>query len=147
MGAELKLADHEIPVSPVFITFLSQVLAHRPFEGEIWAHQLSEALLPSDGTLQLRATEAAIFASSLSASRLCSPSLRVITIATVAACRHLSSTFLIKHGGCIRNGSNGPSHRLIVSRPLGSPRESPSPQTKSVPVGDKGSIPPQGATH
>ncbi len=59
MGAELKLTDREVPVSPVFIAFLSQVLTHRPFEGEIWAHQLSEALSPPDGNLHLRASEAA----------------------------------------------------------------------------------------
>jgi len=59
MGAELKLTDREMPVSPVFITFLAQVLTHRPFEGEIWAHQLSEALSRPDGNSQLRATEAA----------------------------------------------------------------------------------------
>lgn len=59
MPARLMLTDREIPVSPAFILFLAQILARRPFERQIWADQLSEALLALDTGLQVRATEAA----------------------------------------------------------------------------------------
>jgi hypothetical protein len=59
MGIEFKLTDRELPVSPVFVSFLAQVLSKRPFEGEIWADQRSEALLAWDEGLSRRASEAA----------------------------------------------------------------------------------------
>ena len=59
MGVEFKLTDRELPVSPVFINFLAQVLLKRPFDRELWAEQLSEALSFSDEDLNRRATEAA----------------------------------------------------------------------------------------
>lgn len=48
MGLEFKLTDRELPISPVFIRFLAQVLSGRPFDREIWAEQRSEALTPSE---------------------------------------------------------------------------------------------------
>jgi hypothetical protein len=48
MGLEFKLTDHELPISPVFIRFLAQALSGRPFDGENWAEQRSEALSPND---------------------------------------------------------------------------------------------------
>lgn len=59
MGVEFKLSDRELPVSPVFIQFLAQVLSKRPFEREIWADQRSEALLRCGDDLQRSANEAA----------------------------------------------------------------------------------------
>jgi hypothetical protein len=59
MGVEFKLTDRELPVSPIFITFLAQALLKRPFDCQIWADQLSEALSLSDDDLQRRANEAA----------------------------------------------------------------------------------------
>ena len=44
MGLEFKLSDRELPVSPVFVRFLAQVLRGIPFEREIWADQRSESL-------------------------------------------------------------------------------------------------------
>ena len=58
MGLEFKLTDRELPVSPVFIHFLAQVLSGQPFDREIWAEQRSEALAPNEGDLK-RATDAA----------------------------------------------------------------------------------------
>lgn len=59
MGIEFKLSDRELPISPVFVNFLAQRIRGRPFSGEIWADQLSEALSRRDGDLHRRATEAA----------------------------------------------------------------------------------------
>ena len=59
MGIEFKLSDRELPVSPAFINFLAQWLLGRPFEHEIWADQLSEALSPADEELHRRAFDAA----------------------------------------------------------------------------------------
>src|SRR5579864_1394847 len=59
MGVEFKLTDRELPVSPVFIRFLAQLLCGRPFEGEIWPNQLSEALPRATDDLHRQATEAA----------------------------------------------------------------------------------------
>jgi hypothetical protein len=58
MGVEFKLTDHELPVSPVFINFLAQVLLKRPFDRELWADQRSEALSISDEDRDRRAAEA-----------------------------------------------------------------------------------------
>ncbi len=59
MGVEFKLSDRELPVSPVFVHFLAQVLSQRPFEREIWADQRSEALLRSADDPQRSASDAA----------------------------------------------------------------------------------------
>ena len=59
MGVEFKLTDRELPVSPVFICFLAQMLLKKPFEREIWADQRSEGLSGGDDDLNSRATEAA----------------------------------------------------------------------------------------
>ena len=59
MGVELKFTDRELPVSPVFILFLAQLLTGEPCSGEIWADQLSEALAPPDADLARRAAAAA----------------------------------------------------------------------------------------
>ena len=48
MGLEFKLTDRELPISPVFIRFLAQVLSGRPFDREDWAEQRSEALSPNE---------------------------------------------------------------------------------------------------
>jgi len=61
MGVEFKLTDRELPVSPVFVNFLAQLLGRRPFEREIWANQLSETLSRGDEDLHRRAAEAAEF--------------------------------------------------------------------------------------
>jgi hypothetical protein len=45
MGIELKLTDHELPVSPIFISFLLHVIEGLPFEGAQWGEQLSEVML------------------------------------------------------------------------------------------------------
>ncbi len=58
MGLEFKLTDRELPVSPIFIHFLAQVLSEQPFDREIWAEQRSEALSPTEVDLS-RATGAA----------------------------------------------------------------------------------------
>lgn len=47
MGLEFKLTDRELPISPVFVHFLAQVLSGRAFERESWAEQRSELLSPS----------------------------------------------------------------------------------------------------
>jgi len=47
MGLEFKLSDRELPVSPVFVHFLAQVLQGLPFDREIWAEQRSESLSPN----------------------------------------------------------------------------------------------------
>src|SRR5579863_1819552 len=44
MGVEFKLTDRELPASPVFVSFLAQVLRPSPFERELWPNQLSEKL-------------------------------------------------------------------------------------------------------
>jgi len=44
MGVEIKLTDKELPVSPVFIDFLSHVLFGREFEQTRWGDQLQEGL-------------------------------------------------------------------------------------------------------
>jgi len=59
MGVEFKLTDRELPVSPAFIHFLAQAVLIRPFERELWADQLSEALALSDDDLNRRAADAA----------------------------------------------------------------------------------------
>ena len=58
MGLEFTLSDRELPVSPVFVHFLAQVLSGRRFEGESWADQRSESLWPREVNLE-RVTEAA----------------------------------------------------------------------------------------
>jgi hypothetical protein len=58
MGLEFKLSDRELPVSPVFIHFLAQVLRGLPFAREIWADQRSESLSPNQVDLD-RVTDAA----------------------------------------------------------------------------------------
>ena len=60
MGLEFKLSDRELPVSPVFIHFLAQVLRGLPFGGEIWAEQRSETLSPSQFDLERVSDAAAI---------------------------------------------------------------------------------------
>lgn len=59
MGLEFKLTDRELPVSPVFIEFLAQVLSGRPLDRQIWPDQLSETLLVCDDDRQRSVTEAA----------------------------------------------------------------------------------------
>src|SRR5579864_6464454 len=59
MGIEFKLTDRELPVSPVFVSFLEQIVAKRPFKGEIWADQRSEALSAWDSAMDRQADEAA----------------------------------------------------------------------------------------
>ncbi len=44
MGLEFKLSDRELPVSPVFVHFLAQVLEKLPFDRQVWAEQRSETL-------------------------------------------------------------------------------------------------------
>ncbi len=44
MGVEIKLSDRELPVSPVFVDFLSHVVDDTPFEEAKWGDQLSEEL-------------------------------------------------------------------------------------------------------
>jgi hypothetical protein len=60
MGLEFKLTDRELPVSPVFIHFLAQILAGRPFDRQIWAEQRSEALSSNEVDLNRAADAAAI---------------------------------------------------------------------------------------
>lgn len=71
MGLEFKLTDRELPVSPVFVHFLAQMLSGRPFDGEIWAEQRSEALSPNQVDPN-RATDAAaiVMSSALGRERL-----------------------------------------------------------------------------
>ena len=59
MGVEFKLTDRELPVSPVFVGFLEQVLSQRPAGREIWPDQRSEALIQVDAAAHERATAAA----------------------------------------------------------------------------------------
>lgn len=59
MGVEFKLTDRELPVSPVFVGFLEQVLSQRPAGAEIWPDQRSEALIEVDAAAHERATAAA----------------------------------------------------------------------------------------
>jgi hypothetical protein len=61
MGIEFKLTDRELPVSPVFIEFLAQVLSQRPLDRQIWSDQLSENLSVADDDRPRRVTEAAAF--------------------------------------------------------------------------------------
>ena len=42
MGVDIKLTDRELPVSPVFVDFLVQVVEGHGFEGARWHDQLSE---------------------------------------------------------------------------------------------------------
>ena len=48
MGLEFKLSDRELPVSPVFVHFLAQVIQGTPFDREIWPEQRSELLSPHE---------------------------------------------------------------------------------------------------
>lgn len=59
MGIEFKLTDRELPISPAFVGFLSQVLQGRGSDREIWADQLSETLVGQEEGMHQRATEAA----------------------------------------------------------------------------------------
>lgn len=59
MGVEFKLTDRELPVSPVFVSFLEQALAQRPRAREIWPDQRSEDLSRVDSAAHERATAAA----------------------------------------------------------------------------------------
>ena len=59
MGVEIRLTDHELPVSPVFIDFLAHLLESRPFDDGEWADQTSEALNFGLPELQRRAEAAA----------------------------------------------------------------------------------------
>lgn len=59
MGVEFKLTDRELPVSPVFVSFLQQVLSQRPRGREIWPDQRSEALARVDAAAHERASAAA----------------------------------------------------------------------------------------
>ena len=60
MGLEFKLTDRELPISPVFIRFLAQVLSGRPFDRENWAEQRSEALSPNENDAHSASDAAAI---------------------------------------------------------------------------------------
>lgn len=44
MGIDLKLSDKELPVSPMFVDFLTHVLDGKEFDESIWADQLSEEM-------------------------------------------------------------------------------------------------------
>jgi len=44
MGVEIKLSDRELPVSPIFVDFLLNIIQDNPFEGAKWGDQLSEEL-------------------------------------------------------------------------------------------------------
>lgn len=44
MGLEFKLSDRELPISPVFVQFLAQIVQGSSFEREVWAEQRSESL-------------------------------------------------------------------------------------------------------
>jgi hypothetical protein len=66
MGLEFKLSDRELPVSPVFVRFLAQVLRGLPFEREIWAEQRSESLSVADLDLDGVAAAAALIMGSAS---------------------------------------------------------------------------------
>ncbi len=60
MGLEFKLSDRELPVSPVFVHFVAQLLRGLPFEGERWAEQRSESLSLMDSDLDRVAADAAL---------------------------------------------------------------------------------------
>jgi hypothetical protein len=66
VGLEFKLSDRELPVSPVFVRFLAQVLRGLPFEREIWAEQRSESLSPMELDLSGVAAAAALVMGSAS---------------------------------------------------------------------------------
>lgn len=44
MGVDIKLTDRELPVTPVFVDFLVQVIERHGFDGARWHDQLSEDL-------------------------------------------------------------------------------------------------------
>jgi hypothetical protein len=52
MGLEFKLTDRELPISPIFVRFLAQMISGRPFDREDWADQRAEGLSPNEGDLQ-----------------------------------------------------------------------------------------------
>ncbi len=60
MGIEFKLTDRELPVSPVFVHFLAQVVSGQPFVREVWSEQRSEALSSTKFDLDRTADAAAI---------------------------------------------------------------------------------------
>jgi hypothetical protein len=60
MGLEFKLSDRELPVSPVFVHFLAQVLRGLPFDREVWAEQRSESLSLNEVDLNGVAAAAAL---------------------------------------------------------------------------------------
>jgi hypothetical protein len=60
MGLEFKLSDRELPVSPVFVHFLAQVLERLPFDREVWAEQRSETLSSNEVDLNRVADAAAL---------------------------------------------------------------------------------------
>ena len=71
MGLEFKLSDRELPVSPVFVCFLAQVLRGLPFDREIWAEQRSESLSLNEIDLNgVAAAAALIMGSALGRERL-----------------------------------------------------------------------------
>jgi hypothetical protein len=80
VGLEFTLTDRDLPVSPVFINFLAQVLSGQPFAGEAWADQRSEALARPDELFNRRANEAAALVMSKAAGR-----------------RHLSRAYRLLH--------------------------------------------------
>jgi hypothetical protein len=59
MGVEIRLTDRELPVSPLYIDFLSHLLDGRPFDDGEWADQTSEALNFGLPEVQRRAEAAA----------------------------------------------------------------------------------------
>ena len=73
MGLEFKLSDRELPVSPVFVNFMAQVLRGLPFDREIWPEQLSESLTPNQLDPQVVAAAAAtVMGSAVGRERLAS---------------------------------------------------------------------------
>lgn len=60
MGLEFKLSDRELPVSPVFVHFLAQVVEKLPFDREVWAEQRSETLSSNEIELNRVADAAAL---------------------------------------------------------------------------------------
>jgi len=57
MGVAIKLSDRELPVSPVFIDFLSHVVDERPFAGARWGDQLSEEMSSEQRAIMASAAE------------------------------------------------------------------------------------------
>ena len=107
MGLEFKLSDRELPVSPVFVRFLAQVLRGLPFEREIWAEQRSESLSVADLDLNGVAAAAALIMGSASGRERLARAYTLLFSLLTGEMSPLSLRYLhwySAHGGVVPHG-------------------------------------------